>query len=159
MHITKSRYNFPSKSGNLLLLLFLLIMSCQEWTPQADGYYVIDGKRYNVHIMAIRSYPQYSNSNIELILQGARAYNVLMYVSVPGSILKDGTYQLSYNSLMRINWISILRGNTTEEITSNNNSEGNMTVKVSGLHYVMDFNGKISGHTVQIHYSGLAGNQ
>jgi hypothetical protein len=156
MHKDTLRSAFVAKSSTLLLLL--LIMSCQEWTPQADGYYVIDGKRYNVHIMAIygATFPEPSNNNIEVILEGAPAYNIVMFVSVPANTLSEGTYHVSYGyEPLGINSISILRGNTSEDITSDVNSEGNMTVKVSNRNYVMDFNGKIKGRTVQIHYSGL----
>lgn len=158
MHMASVRFTFATTFRNLLLLLFLLTISCQEWTPQADGYFVVDGKRYNVHIMVIHSaiFPQPSNNNIEVTLQGAPAYNVSMFVSVPLNTLSEGTYHVSYGyEPMGINWIRFLRGNTSEDITSDINSEGKMTVKVSGRDYVMDFNGKIMGHTVQIHYAGL----
>lgn len=147
-----------AKLRNLLPVLVLLLISCEEWTPQADGYYIVDNKRYNVHIMAVykATFPQPSNNNIEVILQGASAYNVTMFVSVPANTLSEGTYHVSYGyEPLGINWISILRGSTSGSITSDINSEGNMTVEVSGQNYVMDFSGKISGHTVQIHYSGL----
>lgn len=152
------RSTFVEISRNLVLLPFLFIISCQEWTPQAEGYYIIDGKRYNVHIMAIygETFPQPSNNNIQVVLQGAPAYNVVMYVSVPANTLSEGAYHVSYGyEPLGINSISILCGNTTEVITSDINSEGNMTVDVSGRNYVMDFSGKIEGRTVQIHYSGL----
>lgn len=158
MHTVNLRFNFVAKFRNLVLLSFVFIMSCQEWTPQADGYYIIDGKRYDVHIMAIygETFPQPSNNNIRVTLQGAPAYNVVMYVSVPANTLSEGTYHVSYGyEPLGINWISILRGNTSEDITSDINSEGNMTVEVSGSNYVIDFNGKIKDLTVQIHYSGL----
>jgi hypothetical protein len=157
-HMSNFIYKIFIKSRNLLLFSFLLAMSCEEWTPQADGYYIIDGKRYNVHIMAIyrATFPEPSNNNIEVILQGASAYNVVMFVSVPANTLSAGTYHVSYGyEPLGINSISILRGNISEVITSDINSEGNMTVEVSGQNYVMDFNGKIKGRTVQIHYAGL----
>jgi hypothetical protein len=158
MHTNDLRSTFATKVRNLLIFPFFLMVSCQEWTPQADGYYMIDGKRYNVHIMAIyrATFPQSSNNNIEVILQGAPAYNVRMFVSVPANTLSEGTYHVSYGyEPLGINSISVLRGNTSEDITSDINSEGNMTVEVSGRNYVMDFNGIIKGHTVQIHYAGL----
>ena len=141
-----------------LLFPFLLIMSCEEWTPPADGYYIVDGKRYNVHIMAIygATFPSSSNNNIEIILQGAPAYNVVMFVSVPGNTLSAGTYHVSWGyEPLGINSISILRGNTSDTMTSDIDSEGNMIVEVSGRNYVMDFTGKIQGRSVQMHYSGL----
>lgn len=146
------------KLKNFHWIIFLLFISCQEWTPQADGYYIIDGKRYNVHIMAIlgASFPQSSNNNIQVILQGASAFNVSMFVTVPTNTLSNGNYHVSYGYEPNgINWIRFLRGNTSEDITSDIDSEGNMAVSISGQNYVMDFSGKIKGHTVQIHYAGL----
>lgn len=151
-------FPFVIKFKSLLLLAFLFVMSCEEWTPQADGYYIIDGKRYNVHIMAIygETFPGPSNNNIEVILQGASAFNVVMFVTVPSNTLSSGTYHVSYGyEPLGINSISILRGNISEDITSDQDSEGNMTVDVAGRNYVMDFNGKIKGRTIQMHYSGL----
>ena len=148
-----------TKFKSVMLMSFFLILSCEEWTPQADGYYIIDGKRYNVHIMSIygETFPGASNNNIRVTLQGAPAYNVSMFVSVPSNTLSQGNYHVSYGyEPLGINWISILRGNTSEGITTDIDSEGNMTVEMSGRNYVMDFNGKIKGRTVQMHYSGLA---
>jgi len=153
---------FIEKFRNLVVLPFLFIMSCQEWTPQADGYYTIDGKRYNVHIMAISgpTFPQPSNNNIQVILQGAPAYNIVMVVFVTSTTLSAGTYHMfDGNEPLGINSISILRGNLSENITSDNNTEGTMKVEISGRNYVMDFNGKIRGRTVQIHYSGMVSKQ
>ena len=151
--------NVLTKARSLLfVVLFALTISCEDWTPQADGYYIVDGKRYNVHIMAIygATFPQPSNNNIEVVLQGAPAYNIVMFVTVPTNTLSDGTYHVSYSyEPLGINSMSILRGNTSEYISSDIDSEGNMTVKTSGRHYEMDFNGKIQNHTVEIHYSGL----
>ncbi len=140
---------------SLLPFLFLLIASCEEWTPEAEGYYVIDGKRYNIHVMVIKTYP-FSNS-VEILLQGAPKFYVDLIVSVPAKTLNEGTYDLTYGlSPSLISWMSILRGNVFEEITSASNSEGNMTVNLAGENYVLNFNGKIGGHPVQFYYSGLA---
>jgi hypothetical protein len=148
-----------AKLSNLLLLIFILFISCQdEWTPEADGYYIVDSKRYKVHIMAIYSdpFPQSSNNNIEVVLQGASAYNVVMFVTVPSNTLSKGTYHVSYGyEPLGINSISFLRGNLAEDITSDINSEGTMTVDVSGRNYTMDFKGTVKGRTVEIHYAGL----
>jgi hypothetical protein len=142
----------------MLFALFLLFMACEEFTPAADGYYVVDGKRYDVHIMAIYKevFPQSSGNNIEVILQGAPAYNIVMFVSVPSNTLSEGDYHISYGyEPFGINSFSLLRGNTSQTISSDINSEGTMTVDITGSDYLMDFDGQIGGHSVQIHYSGL----
>jgi len=140
---------------SLLLFLFLLSMSCQEWTPEAEGYFVIDGKRYNIHLMVIKTFP-FSNG-IEVLLQGAPAFYVDMIVSVPAKTLNEGTYKVSYGYYPSgISWMSMLRGATSEQITTDSNSEGSMTVEVAGENYVLNFNGKIGGRTIQFYYSGLA---
>jgi hypothetical protein len=155
MHMNTWRNIIARAYRSLLPFLFLLIMSCEEWTPEAEGYYVIDGKRYNIHVMVIKTYP-FSNS-IEILLQGAPAFYVDMIVSVPAKALNEGTYDLSYGlSPSLISWMSILRGNIFEEITSASNSEGSMTVKMAGDNYVLNFDGKLGGSTVQFYYSGLA---
>jgi hypothetical protein len=150
--------SMAKKVRNLILFPLLLLIGCEEWTPEADGYYIIDGKKYNVHIMSIygAAFPQPSGNNIEVTLQGAPYYNITMFVSVPLNTLSEGTYHISWGyELLGINSIGLLSGNTSEYITNDINSEGTLTVEISGQNYVMDFNGQIGGHPVQIHYSGL----
>ncbi len=150
--------NIVTKPENYLWIIFLIFMSCEEWTPQADGYFVIDGKRYNVHIMTIYGdpFPQPSNNNIHVTLQGAPSFNVSMFVTVPSNTLSEGNYHVSDGYVrFGINSIKFFRGNMAEDITSDANSEGDMTVEITGQNYVMEFSGKIKGRVVQIHYAGL----
>jgi hypothetical protein len=134
-------------------------MSCQDWTPEADGYYIIDGKRYKVHIMSIYNDPFASPSNTtnetEITLQGAPYYNVTLFVRSPSVTLTAGTYKVSYfvDDPVRVS-LSMIAGNSTT-IGMDGNSSGEMTIKISGNSYTLDLNGKLQGKTVQIHYSGL----
>jgi hypothetical protein len=140
----------------LPLFLFLLIMSCQEWTPEAEGYYEVDGKRYNIHLMQINTYP--ISTNLELILQGAPAFYVQVFVWVPDKKLSAGDYNFSYGkSEPFINSMTINRGTNRalEIISYSSNSTGTMTVEVAGENYNLNFNGNIGGNNVKFYYSGL----
>jgi hypothetical protein len=126
----------------------------------ADGYYVVDGKRYNVHIMAVygAAFPSQSANNIEVTLQGAPSFNVTMFLTSPGNTLAAGDYHVSWGYELRgINSLNVRYGGS--EFSANQSSVGNMTVETSGNHYIMDFDGNIQGHKVQIHYSGLIARQ
>jgi hypothetical protein len=145
------------KLRNLLLILLLTIVSCQEWTPEADGHYTVDGKDYKVHIMYIDEASSGTNNNISVTWQGASGYNVRMFVSVAERSLAAGTYQVTWGyAPMGINSISILRGNTNDMINNDSNSMGTMTVEKTGSHYRLDFSGTIGGRSVKIYYNGLA---
>jgi hypothetical protein len=146
---------------NLFLLSFLLSISCQEWTPEADGRYVIDGNTYKVHVMVIYPsvYPMPSNNNIEVTLQGPSGYNVVFRVTVPGNTLAETTYHIS-NGIepLGINYIQLLYG-AGNEIISDPDSEGTMTVGITDKNYVLNFEGEIAGHSIEIFYSGLVATQ
>jgi hypothetical protein len=142
----------------LTLLVLLAVVSCEEWTPAADGYFVVNHKRYPVHIMVIY---KDTNYNPEIVLQGAPYVNATMFVSTSSSTLTKGTYGLSapFYEPMSINSLNLRYGKTSPEINADKDSEGSMTVEVSGINYVLDFKGTIGGYPVEIHYSGLVSQQ
>ena len=150
--------------GILYLLILFIVVSCEDWTPQADGYFIIGTTRYPVHIMVI--YPDNyasatANYNPEIVLQGAPYVNVTMFVTTTSRTLPEGTYGLSapYYEPSGINSLNLRYGSGSAEISADEDSEGTMTVEVSGKNYVLNFDGQIQGRTVQIHYSGLVSQQ
>jgi hypothetical protein len=142
----------------LPVLVLFLVVSCQEWTPQADGYFMIDNKRYPVHVMVV--YTDTFNDQggkyfPEITLQGAPYCNVSMHVISPTRTVPAGKYEMTrdYN-LMDITSVGISFGKSNN-LSTDYLSTGTMTVEVSGDHYNLDFKGVFQRRNVEIHYSGL----
>lgn len=145
----------------LILLFFVFLTSCNEWTPQAEGYFIINGKKYDIHVMVIITDDDDINpfiNSIYMILEGAPAFNVSISVLAPGRTLVGGDYFLSKEyEPYALNFVEFLRGNTSEYITvsANSNGSGTMSVKINDGNYKLDFKGKIDSYNVEVHYSGL----
>jgi hypothetical protein len=137
--------------------------SCSEFTPEADAYFTVDGKRYDQYVMIVDD-PEFPNpvqNGITVFTQGASGYNVTMGVIVPGTTLVAGTYDVSYFPVeaSTINSFSIYRNNKESSINLDSESTGSMTVSASGNNYKMDFTGTIQGHAITVHYDGIIAKQ
>lgn len=148
-----------------ILLFFVFLTSCNEWTPQAEGYFVINGKKYDINVMVIVTDSDDISPDINsiyIILSGAPAFNVSISAWAPGRTLVGGDYFLSKEyEPYALNFVQFLRGNTTEYITVDprNNGTGSMSVQINGGHYTLDFDGKGDNYNVEVHYSGLVAYQ
>ena len=155
-----SKFSAVIKFKSILpVLVLLLIVSCQEWTPQADGYFMIDNKRYPVHVMVVYTDTFFDDNAVkydpEITLQGAPYCNVSMHVWSPTRTVPAGKYELAKNyNLMEINSVELSFGKSNT-LNADYLSTGTMTVEVSGDHYNLDFKGIMQRRNVEIHYSGL----
>jgi hypothetical protein len=134
----------------LSLLLPCLMFSCEKWTPEADGYFVVDGVRHNVYILVV------TPTSGGFFMQGAPWVNTTVGISS----FNPGTYHVAYyggpgSMNIEVRWSS----SNVLQSYSDINSTGTMTIKSSGENFIMDFDGVIQGKKVQMHYAGLVGHQ
>ena len=134
----------------LAFLLPCLMFSCEKWTPEADGYFVVDDVRYNVYILVV------TPMSGGFFMQGAPGFNTTVGI---GSF-NPGTYHVDYyggqgSMNIEVRW----RSAYVLQSYSDMKSTGTMTIKSSGENYIMDFDGVIQGKKVQMHYAGLVGHQ
>lgn len=146
----------------LAFVSLVMVTSCEKWTPQADAYYVVDGKRYPLDLLVTYQPPDLQPTGVQLVFTGAPGYNITTSVNNSSGELVEGTYVVTRQNLpLTINGFEINRGDRLPEIQSyyNQSDEGQMTVTISGSTYTLDFSGQIDSHDLQIYYSGLISKQ
>lgn len=123
-----------------------VLLSCTEWTPEATGSFSVGQKKYSLILATIEGGNLYFRSK--------PGYYIEMWV--PPNGLKNISYPFVYSasSPARISWIRVLQG-ASNQITSDINTTGTLTIKVTGNDYTFDFSGVIQGQQVTLHYQGL----
>jgi hypothetical protein len=144
-------------------MIILFITSCEEWTPEADAWYEVDGKKYDLHLMTILTSPfgvSPHNNNFEINFDGASGNNINASIFVPNTTVETGKYKLTFllSDAPSMNFVNIRR-RYINDMNSDINSTGTMTVQASGRNYIVDFSGTIQGHQVKIHYDGIVAYQ
>jgi hypothetical protein len=143
----------------MAIAISCFFLSCSEWTPEADGYFIVDGKRYRLHLAIIRLSPSISGNSFyatEIGFAGGAYQNAQIVVISSSKTLSSGVYPLEVvKSLIppRTLGYSLSYGELNN-IYSDAKSEGSLTVAISGNNYSLDFSGTTKGQNVQIHYAG-----
>jgi hypothetical protein len=143
---------------NFLVVSLLFIASCDEGPQElsTDGYYIVDGKRYNVQFISVHAEPSppgRADNNTKLIFHGDGDENISVYLTVSAGVLEATTYQVWWGYVM----LGAYRPSvTTEPISKDFNSVGTLLIGVDGKKNVIDLEANIEGHSVQAHYVGLA---
>lgn len=124
-----------------------LLLSCAEWTPEATGSFTVGQEKYTLTLATV--------DGSELYFRSKPGYYIQMTV-FSNNGLTSTSYPFVYqgSSSARIPYIRVLRG-ITNEISSDINTIGTLTVVIQGKDYTFDFSGTIQGREVQLHYHGL----
>lgn len=129
----------------------LLLCSCENnWTPEAEGYFTVDGIRYDLHLATNDVFDDNSGGlnfvgppycQIELVLSTAQL-ELPEYSLNSGSEGKIITMMISYGREL--------------SVTADENASGMLTIGVGDAHTdIYNFTGQIGGHDVVIYYHGL----
>lgn len=146
----------------ITIIISSILVSCTEWTPEAVGYFSVDGQRYNVHLTTLRtnSYSKPSDPAFynELIFSGAPNYYITMSITSPSNALSNGTYPYEYyvsSDQMKISYYRVRYGSDSKDFDTNIDSQGSMVIEISGSTYTFDFSGIIEGHSIKMNYVGM----
>ncbi len=132
----------------------LVLVACNDpWTAQADGYFILDGVRSNVHIASVDAF----GSLPDLYFVGKGGYYVEMSLTTGSKNISEGTFPFEYfatSTPKKINSFRVRAGGDAQDFSGDANSTGSMTVKITGNSYNFEFTGNVKGHTLVVHYTG-----